>query len=119
MQSRLLSSRFLVVASTFGLLLALGTAAGAAKPSVNQKVQRSVPGPQASVIGAGTPTRRQQIRAFWVGYHLAQRGVTVVTGGRGGVMEYAMKGAKAGGGKTIAILPGKDIHAANDYADTR
>ena len=38
-----------------------------------------------------------------VGYLLARHGLTVVTGGFGGEMEAAVRGAKAAGGKTIGV----------------
>jgi uncharacterized protein (TIGR00725 family) len=41
----------------------------------------------------------------------------VVCGGLGGVMEAACRGAKAGGGTTLGILPGSDRSAANEFVD--
>ena len=52
-----------------------------------------------------------------VGRLLAERGVILVCGGRGGVMEAACKGAKGAGGLTIGILPGHDRSQANPYVD--
>jgi uncharacterized protein (TIGR00725 family) len=52
-----------------------------------------------------------------VGRLLAQRGCTVVTGGLGEVMAAASRGAKAGGGTTIGILPGETRHDANEWID--
>ena len=52
-----------------------------------------------------------------VGRLLAERGCTVVTGGLGGVMAAAHRGAKAAGGVTIAILPGERREDANQWAD--
>jgi uncharacterized protein (TIGR00725 family) len=52
-----------------------------------------------------------------VGHGLASRGAVVVCGGRGGVMEAACRGAKAGGGTTLGILPGLDRGEANPYVD--
>jgi uncharacterized protein (TIGR00725 family) len=43
--------------------------------------------------------------------------VVLVTGGLGGVMEAACKGARGAGGMTIGILPGKDRSAANPFVD--
>ena len=48
---------------------------------------------------------------------LAEAGAIVVTGGRGGVMEAACRGAKAGGGQTVGILPGLDRSDANAFVD--
>ena len=52
-----------------------------------------------------------------IGKALAEGGAIVVTGGRGGVMEAACRGAKAAGGLTVGILPGDDRSAANPYLD--
>jgi uncharacterized protein (TIGR00725 family) len=43
--------------------------------------------------------------------------VVVVTGGLGGVMEAACRGARDADGTTIGILPGSDRSAANPYVD--
>jgi uncharacterized protein (TIGR00725 family) len=52
-----------------------------------------------------------------VGRGLAERGVLVITGGLGGVMEAASRGAKEAGGTTVGILPGTDRSEANTYVD--
>jgi uncharacterized protein (TIGR00725 family) len=52
-----------------------------------------------------------------VGRELGSRGVVVVTGGLGGVMEAACRGAREVGGTTIGILPGTDRSAANPYVN--
>jgi uncharacterized protein (TIGR00725 family) len=75
-----------------------------------------VAGRQVSVFGAGTPTPRERELARQVGRLLAEAGVTVVTGGLGGVMEEASRCAAEAGGQVLAILPGEDPHAANPYA---
>jgi uncharacterized protein (TIGR00725 family) len=69
---------------------------------------------QVSVIGSGA---EHEGRAEEVGRLLAERGCTVVTGGLGEVMAAASRGAKAGGGTTIGILPGEDRAAANEWVD--
>jgi uncharacterized protein (TIGR00725 family) len=69
---------------------------------------------QVSVVGSGEEWRQA---AEDVGRLLAERGCTVVTGGLGGVMAAAHRGAKAAGGTTIAILPGDRHDAANEWAD--
>jgi uncharacterized protein (TIGR00725 family) len=51
------------------------------------------------------------------GRRLAELGAIVVTGGRGGVMEAASRGAKAAGGRTVGILPGLDRADANEFLD--
>ena len=52
-----------------------------------------------------------------VGRELGARGVVVVCGGLGGVMEAACRGAKEAGGATVGILPGTDRSAANRFVD--
>ena len=52
-----------------------------------------------------------------VGEELARRGAVVVTGGLGGAMEAACRGAKRGGGTTVGILPFDDRADANDWVD--
>jgi uncharacterized protein (TIGR00725 family) len=69
---------------------------------------------QISVIGSGV---QNEERAEAVGRLLAERGVTVVTGGLGEVMAAASRGAKAGGGTTIGILPGETPAHANEWLD--
>ncbi|MEE8194755.1 MAG: TIGR00725 family protein [Dehalococcoidales bacterium] len=68
-----------------------------------------------AVIG-GSQASQQEIKlAEEVGHELAQKGVILVCGGLGGVMEAACRGASAGGGLTIGILPGENRRAANSY----
>jgi uncharacterized protein (TIGR00725 family) len=50
-----------------------------------------------------------------VGRLLAEAGVTVVSGGRGGVMEAAARGAAGAGGDVIGVLPWVDPNDANPY----
>ena len=69
---------------------------------------------QVAVIGSG---REHEARAEEVGRLLAERGCTVVTGGRGEVMAAAARGAKKAGGTTIGILPGESRAEANEWID--
>ena len=69
---------------------------------------------QVSVIGSGS---EWEGAAQEIGRLLAERGCTVVTGGLDEVMSAAHRGAKSVGGTTIAILPGEDRLAANEWAD--
>jgi uncharacterized protein (TIGR00725 family) len=69
---------------------------------------------QVAVIGSGAEHER---RAEAVGRLLAERGCTVVTGGRGEVMEAAARGAKSAGGTTIGVLPGETRDEANPWVD--
>jgi uncharacterized protein (TIGR00725 family) len=69
---------------------------------------------QVSVVGSGADN---EARAEEVGRLLAERGCTVVCGGRGEVMAAAARGAKAAGGTTIGILPGTSRADANEWID--
>ena len=69
---------------------------------------------QVAIIGSG---REHEARAEEVGRLLAERGCTVVTGGRGEVMEAAARGAKSAGGTTIGVLPGESRADANAWTD--
>jgi uncharacterized protein (TIGR00725 family) len=69
---------------------------------------------QVSVIGSGAD---HEAPAEEVGRLLAERGVTVVCGGRDEVMAGAARGAKAAGGTTIGILPGTSRADANEWID--
>lgn len=74
--------------------------------------------PRAAVIGAGSCTPQVAQQAEALGRALAALGVTVVTGGLGGVMEAVSKGAAAEGGHTIGILPGHAVEEANAFVHT-
>jgi uncharacterized protein (TIGR00725 family) len=67
------------------------------------------------VIGGGEVTAQVAGLAEEVGREIARRGAVLVCGGLGGVMEAACRGAAAGGGLTIGILPGEDRRAANPF----
>ena len=68
-----------------------------------------------AVIGGGQCSTEEARLAEEVGRELAKRGVILVCGGLGGVMEAACRGASLEGGITIGILPGDNRQAANDY----
>ena len=74
----------------------------------------TVAGLQIAVIGSGG---EHEQRAEEVGRLLAERGATVVTGGRGEVMAAASRGAKSAGGTTIGILPGETRESMNEWVD--
>jgi uncharacterized protein (TIGR00725 family) len=60
-----------------------------------------------SVIGGEACGSEALDVAEKVGREIAQRGATLVCGGRGGVMEAACRGAREAGGHTIGIMPGR------------
>ena len=70
-----------------------------------------------SVIGANEPSAKIAQLAEQVGSELGKRGLVLVCGGLGGVMEAACRGAKMAGGTTIGILPGSDPNTANPWVD--
>jgi uncharacterized protein (TIGR00725 family) len=70
-----------------------------------------------SVVGGDTAPPEVLAQAEELGHELARRGCTVVCGGRGGVMEAVCRGARAGGGHTIGILPGVDHGDMNPYVE--
>ena len=70
-----------------------------------------------AVIGPGDASEDELASAEAVGRGLAQRGATIVTGGLGGVMAAASKGAREAGGTTVGILPGLDRSAANPWVE--
>ena len=70
-----------------------------------------------SVIGESSARHHIAVLAEQLGAELAKRGVAIVCGGLGGVMEAACRGAKSAGGTTIGILPGDNPLAANEYID--
>ena len=59
-----------------------------------------------AVAGGNLPTPQEAANAREVGRLLAGAGMAVATGGRGGVMEEACRGAFEAGGLTVGILPG-------------
>jgi uncharacterized protein (TIGR00725 family) len=70
-----------------------------------------------AVAGPGTSDGDAEGLAFETGRALAGRGVIVVTGGLGGSMEAACRGAKSAGGTTIGILPGETRTDASKWID--
>jgi len=68
-----------------------------------------------SVIGAGSCDKNTYSMAEDVGRLAAQREAILITGGLGGVMEAASKGANEAGGTVIGILPGFSKADANPY----
>jgi uncharacterized protein (TIGR00725 family) len=78
--------------------------------------------PYVAVIGDGEPAGPDAHRILeWaeeVGQQLARGGAVVITGGLGGVMRAASRGALMAGGETIGILPGADASEANEFVRT-
>jgi uncharacterized protein (TIGR00725 family) len=70
-----------------------------------------------AIIGAGECSEQDYEVARSIGALLAQNGFGVVCGGRTGVMEAAMRGAKEANGASVAILPQGDFSDVSEYAD--
>jgi hypothetical protein len=70
-----------------------------------------------AVIGPGDASAELRALAEEVGRLLAEGGAVVVTGGLGGVMAAACRGARQAGGTTIGLLPGRDRNAANEWVE--
>lgn len=73
--------------------------------------------PQATLIGDSDAAPAQLRLAEAVGALIARLGMTLITGGRGGVMEAASRAATAAGGLTIGILPSAQMDDANRWCD--
>jgi uncharacterized protein (TIGR00725 family) len=73
--------------------------------------------PYVAVIGPGRASPEELEVAEEVGARLAAMGAVVVTGGLGGVMEAASRGARSRRGRTVGILPGEDRDAANGWVE--
>jgi uncharacterized protein (TIGR00725 family) len=69
------------------------------------------------VVGPGEASEAELASAEEVGAGLASLGAVVVTGGLGGVMEAACRGARSRRGRTLGILPGEDREAANGWVE--
>ncbi len=73
-----------------------------------------------AVLGFGmdVPEKSKEL-ALKAGKYLAERGFVVCIGNVGGTFYYAAKGAKAGGGKTLAFIDQKTdiskIHYCDDF----
>lgn len=68
-----------------------------------------------AVAGGSACSREEYAAAREVGRLLAKAGFVVVTGGLGGVMEAASRGAREAGGLVIGLLPTADASDANPY----
>lgn len=72
-----------------------------------------------AIIGDGDPRGPDAHRLLeWaeeIGQELARGGAIVITGGLGGIMLAASRGARAAGGQTIGLLPGADASEANEF----
>jgi uncharacterized protein (TIGR00725 family) len=69
------------------------------------------------VIGGSSVPKDIYELAYIMGTLIGERNYVLITGGLGGVMEAASKGAKEEGGLVIGILPGNSRNAVNQWVD--
>jgi uncharacterized protein (TIGR00725 family) len=70
-----------------------------------------------AVIGGSQPDEESLKIAEQVGKLIAERQAILITGGMGGIMLAASKGAHEANGLVIGVLPGSDRNEANKYVD--
>ena len=70
-----------------------------------------------SVVGGADSNQKILELAERIGEEIAKRGVALLCGGLGGIMEAACRGAKKQDGLTIGILPTDAKEHANQYVD--
>lgn len=71
--------------------------------------------PYVALAGPSAPSAGELRAAEEVGRALARAGAVLLTGGLGGAMEAACRGAAQAGGLTVGLLPGADRAAANPH----
>jgi uncharacterized protein (TIGR00725 family) len=100
--------------------LATAKRAGRTEVALEQRITALQKGPQRlkqaiALIGPGDGDARLCDAAFAIAQRLAQCGLAIVCGGRGGVMQAASRGAYEAGGTVIGLLPENDDRSANAY----
>jgi hypothetical protein len=71
--------------------------------------------PQVVVIGDSRPPRSSLRTAEAIGAAIASLGATLITGGRGGVMAAASRGARRAGGCVVGIVPSTAFAEGNRW----
>lgn len=66
---------------------------------------------------AKAPQKNIYKAAERVGFLLARKGATVVTGGKGGVMEFAARGARKANGITVGVIKGSQRFRSNNFTE--
>lgn len=81
---------------------------------------------QIGIIGSAGdeeyPTKSQQREKLYklaekLGKIVAKQGAVLITGGKGGIMQYASRGAKSAGGITAGVVKGKERFSSNRFVD--
>ena len=70
-----------------------------------------------AIIGGRKASPDQLTAAEVMGRHLARMGLTLLCGGRQGIMEAACRGAASANGLSIGLLPDADPAMANPYVN--
>lgn len=73
--------------------------------------------PYIAVVGPDSASDDELALAEEIGARLGDAGAVVVTGGLGGVMEAACRGARSRRALTLGILPGDDRADANGWVE--
>lgn len=79
-------------------------------------------GPSVSIFGSARlpPTSPYYLLAVDVARHISQKGFAIITGGAGGIMEAANKGAQQGGGHSCGLGIDLPLEAGcNSYIDPK
>jgi hypothetical protein len=84
--------------------------------ALTSSVERRI---QLVVIGSAADHCTEEARqlAYRTGAEAAKRGAILVTGGLGGVMESACRGARENHGITVGIIPQDETRYANEYCE--
>lgn len=69
------------------------------------------------LVGPGAPTPAQFDMAKHIGAMIAKADCVLLTGGMGGIMQAASKGAHEAGGLVLGMSPGADARYVNNYVD--
>ena len=72
---------------------------------------------QIVIIGSSIASAAEAEAAEAAGKVVAELPAALISGGRGGVMEAASRGAKGAGGLVVGILPGNGFEEANSSCD--
>ena len=71
---------------------------------------------QGCIIGNNSTASAESLKtAYQTGSLFAELGITLICGGRSGIMEAACKGALSQNGITVGILPDDSLENANPY----